>query len=268
MAKNGEQLLLRRISKDERSKNVSFKNLDNKVLVIHPDEVDKEKSTIIGYINAGQKEYKGNQKYCIRLGLGDDETYFDVMRKAQGKVIGYLPVDAGENNVYVGVIKTPVVPIVIPLVCIACAIAIGATAVALNNNADMNSDSSSSNTDITIADGTPFDGTINDGHVETAEEAKYIEIPGYSNIYISKGSTVDLVNPEGNQVYFKYTITEGNKTIYESDYIKPGEKIAWNAADYISGVGEHDLIFAVSTVDVENGSACNGATFAVTATVS
>lgn len=185
MAKNSEQLLLRRISKDTKSKSISFKNLSTKIRIIHTDEVDIDKSVIVGYINAGQKEYKGNQKYCVRLGLGDDETYFDVMRKAQGKVIGYLPVDAGENNVYVGVIKTSVVPIVIPLVCIACAIAIGATAVALNTNADMNSDSSSSNTDITIADGTPFDGTINDGHVETAEEAKYIEIPGYSNIYIS-----------------------------------------------------------------------------------
>lgn len=268
MAKNSEQLLLRRISKDTKSKSISFKNLSTKVRIIHTDEVDINESVIVGYINAGQKEYKGNQKYCIRLGLGDDETYFDVMRKAQGKVIGYLPVDAGENNVYIGVTKASVVPIVIPLVCIACAIAIGATAIALNNNADMNSDSSSSSTEITIADGTPFDGTINDGHVETAEDAKYIEIPGYSNIYISKGSTVDLVNPEGNQVYFKYTITEGDQTIYESDYIKPGEKIAWNAPDYISGVGEHDLIFAVSTVDVENGSACNGATFAVTAIVS
>ena len=93
-----EHLILRKINDETKTKNVSFKNLDDKVLVIHPDEVDEDKSTIIGYIDVSQKKFKDNQKYCIRLGLGDDEAYFDVMHKAQGKIIGYLPVDAGELN--------------------------------------------------------------------------------------------------------------------------------------------------------------------------
>lgn len=43
-----EHLILRKINDETKTKNVSFKNLDDKVLVIHPDEVDEDKSTIIG----------------------------------------------------------------------------------------------------------------------------------------------------------------------------------------------------------------------------
>lgn len=52
MAKNSEQLLLRRISKDTKSKSISFKNLSTKIRIIHTDEVDIDKSVIVGYINA------------------------------------------------------------------------------------------------------------------------------------------------------------------------------------------------------------------------
>lgn len=264
---HSKPLFLHKIDDEIKTKNVSFKNLDDKVLVIHPDEVDEDKSTIIGYVDVSQKKFKDNQKYCIRLGLGDDEAYFDVMRKAQGKVIGYLPVDAGENDIYIAVTKDSA-PIILIIILLAVAAAIIGTAVMVLKPPAASDVSAASGSEIMLADGEPFDGNVDNGQVESAEETNYIEIPGYSDIYVSKGSTVDLANPEGNGVYFKYTITENGNAIYESDYIKPGEKIAWNATDYISGAGEHSLIFEVSTISVETQQPCNGATFAVTAYVS
>ena len=204
---HSEQLFLRKISDEIKTKNVSFKNLDDKVLVIHPDEVDEDKCAILGYVDVSQKKFKDNQKYCIRLGLGDDEAYFDVMSKKSGKVIGYLPVDAGENDIYIAVTKDSA-PIILIIILLAVAAAIIGTAVMVLKPPAASDVSAASGSEIMLADGEPFDGNVDNGQVESAEETNYIEIPGYSDIYVSKGSTVDLANPEGNGVYFKYTITE------------------------------------------------------------
>lgn len=54
-----------------------------------------------------------------------------------------------------------------------------------------------------------------------------IMIPGYGNMPMKADSNelyAALINPEGNLCYFKYRIVlkDGNRTIYESDLIKPG----------------------------------------------
>ena len=101
-----------------------------------------------------------------------------------------------------------------------------------------------------------------------SEEMRFIEFPAFTTIYVSPDSTVDLVNPESNHVYFKYTILENDEVLYESDYIAPGQKYAWQASDYITGAGEHAVVFSVSTVGVDDQQPRNGAEFAVTAVVS
>lgn len=40
---HSKPLFLRKIDDEIKTKNVSFKNLDDKVLVIHPDEIDEDK---------------------------------------------------------------------------------------------------------------------------------------------------------------------------------------------------------------------------------
>lgn len=255
------------IPDDAKTRDLSFKALDDKLTVIKPKELDEHEIKVVGYVDAEQEEYNGNKEYCIYLGKGEDKKPFDVYRKSKQKVVGYLPVE-GEDT-YIAVVKLrnlfPLVLLGIGIIAILVVLMV----FAFGHKDASPDDSASSSSEITVADGTPFDGSIDNGQATSEDaEMKYIEIPGYSHIYVSDGSTVDLVNPESNHVYFKYTITEGEQTLYETDYIKPGEKIAWNAYDYISEPGEYDLIFAVSTVSVDDGSACNGATFAVAATVS
>lgn len=84
---------------------------------------------------------------------------------------------------------------------------------------------------------------------------------------ISKDSLVQLKNPEGNEVYLKYTVSEGDTVIYESDYISPGESVAWHAGEDLEGLGEHDLSFFVSTLSVSTLEPKNTATILVKANV-
>ena len=129
------------------------------------------------------------------------------------------------------------------------------------------SDASSASSEIVIADGEAYDGTMDNGKTDS-EEMRFIEFPAFTTIYVSPDSTVDLVNPESNHVYFKYTILENDEVLYESDYIAPGQKYAWQASDYITGAGAHAVVFSVSTVGVDDQQPRNGAEFAVTAVVS
>lgn len=71
-----------------------------------------------------------------------------------------------------------------------------------------------------------------------------IEIPGYSTIPITAGSTtaaVDIYNPENNNVYFQvsFILTDTDEQIYQSKLISPGQHLysidlnrALEAGDY------------------------------------
>lgn len=241
--------------KDELKK-VSFKKLDDKVVLIKSKVLDKDKINIIGYVNASGKEYEKDEQDANLVVIQGKK--FEVLDKKHGSLMGYLPVD-GEGN-FIGVFHHNLLLLLI-LLGLLLGILLGAFVLTHNKPVEVETPS------ITIADGKDYDGDISNGAVEKEEEVRYIEIPGYSGIYVSPDSYVDLVNPKSNHVYFKYKITEGDQTLYESDYIEPGKKIEWKASDYIKGAGEHNLIFEVSTVSVETQDACNGATFNVVATV-
>lgn len=247
-------------------KYVKFKKMPGEVIVVDPKDVDLDEVEVIGRVDMRQGKFKGGEEYgYIQFDHEDEDTAYDLYKKSKGKVVGYLFIKDGgviavEKKSFIHLL------ILLLLLLIVAGAVFGSMLLAKNTP---NTDAASASSEITIANGTPFDGNIDNGQVTPEEtEMKYIEIPGYSQIYVSEGSTVDLVNPESNHVYFKYTISEGEQTLYETDYIKPGEKIVWDAYNYLSEPGEYDLIFAVSTVSVDDGSACNGATFAVAATVS
>ena len=66
--------------------------------------------------------------------------------------------------------------------------------------------------------------------IREASTGAGIEIPGYSVIPIRAGSTeisVDLFNPDQNQVYFQIALvlTDTDEQIYESKLIKPGQHL-------------------------------------------
>ena len=85
----------------------------------------------------------------------------------------------------------------------------------------------------------------------------YFSIAKY-NIYVN--------NMQVLHEYFVYTISEGDKVIYETKAIEPNKMVSVNLKELLSK-GEHNLSFAIATYDVKNQTACNGATQDVTVTV-
>lgn len=186
-----------------------------------------------------------------------------VYKHLGGHTVCYLPASEGK---YIAVVDTE--PFCIVVFVLAAALLVGAivgTGYLYKNSLPAGSTSTSASAP-KIADGSEYDGEIDTGAPQVSDET--IAIPGYSKIFVSEGQKVDLVNPASNTVLFKYIITEGDTTLFETDYILPGEKVEWVATDSIKTAGTHDLVFAIQTIDSVKYTPCNGATMTVTATVS
>ncbi len=117
-----------------------------------------------------------------------------------------------------------------------------------------------------IAEGEQWNGQLpQNGEVSEADTGS-IEIPCYSAIFLKQSETLNLINPKGNDVYFVYTIYDENKKeIYKSKAIKP-DNILPVVVDFLD-VGEHNLVFEISTFDIKTESPCNGATLDVKLTI-
>lgn len=79
-----------------------------------------------------------------------------------------------------------------------------------------------------------------------------IRIPGYESIVIPAGTkdvSVELVNPEENQVYFQisFYLPETDETIYTSDLIRPGQHLYEITLDKEMEAGEYPLTVKYST---------------------
>lgn len=103
--------------------------------------------------------------------------------------------------------------------------------------------------------------TTSEGGVETG-----IRIPGYSVIPVNAGSeeiSIDLTNPEENNVYFQITflLGEEKEQIYQSKLIKPGDHLYNITLDWALETGTYDLTIQYDTFAMdENYSPRNGAT--------
>ena len=71
------------ISDDVKTKDLSFKALEDKLTVIKPKELDEDEIKVVGYVDVKQEDYDGNQEYFIYLGKGNDKKPFDVYRKSK-----------------------------------------------------------------------------------------------------------------------------------------------------------------------------------------
>lgn len=92
-----------------------------------------------------------------------------------------------------------------------------------------------------------------------------IKIPGYGNLSVGAGEkdwNITLLNPEGNNCYFKYNITVGENSdpIYTSDYIEPGKAIKSFKVNKALKKGDYTIYMNIETysMDGEN-TRMNGA---------
>ena len=99
-----------------------------------------------------------------------------------------------------------------------------------------------------------------EGYKTPQAQTDSIKIPGLMSSYTltEDNKELYLINPDGNTVYFKYSITEDDEQIYETDYIEPNKMERadlWGILDS----GEHTLKVSISTIDIDTRESCNSA---------
>lgn len=95
-------------------------------------------------------------------------------------------------------------------------------------------------------DSTDQEGSVADG----------IQIPGYKSITIPAGTkdvSVELMNPEENQVYFQisFYLPDTEETIYTSKMIKPGQHLYEITLDKEMAAGEYPLTVRYDTFSAD-----------------
>lgn len=108
--------------------------------------------------------------------------------------------------------------------------------------------------------------SVNEAEIDT------IEIPGYPNeIFLEEGqnsTAIQLVNPENNEVYFKFTISLGEirdgifeqvEVLYESDLVKPGQIVKEQNLKRSLEKGTHHTAIEIETYSLDTKTEMNGA---------
>ena len=116
---------------------------------------------------------------------------------------------------------------------------------------------------------TSFQPEFEEGQEQATSEGGIeagIKIPGYSVIPVNAGSkevSIDLTNPEENNVYFQITflLGEEKEQIYQSKLIRPGDHLYNITLDRELEAGSYDLTIQYDTFAMdESYSPRNGAT--------
>lgn len=102
---------------------------------------------------------------------------------------------------------------------------------------------------------TSYEPEFEEEQTQTSSEGgvgNAIKIPGYTTIYVTAGSqdvSVDLENPEENNVYFEisFVITDTGEEIYKSKYISPGQHLYDITLNRALEAGEYDLTVHYAT---------------------
>lgn len=92
---------------------------------------------------------------------------------------------------------------------------------------------------------------------ESAEgEEKGIKIPGYSVIPVTAGTeevSIDLTNPEENQVYFQITflLTDTGEELYQSKLLSPGQHLYNITLNRALEAGDYNLTIQYDTFSMD-----------------
>lgn len=235
---------------------------------LKPKDFDALKETdgdikSIGYIKF--KETNDNSVDTVEIESNYCTFKYELLKDKAPKAKGYIKVGDKE---YVAFTKGGLlIPILIALGVI---VIIGGVVVFLNKGNgedDVAANPVNDSVNLEFENGSDWDGSMPQNGEQSQASAESIEIPGYANLYVSTSNPeIQLINPEGNTVYFIYTIMNGDETLYETKAIEPNKMVSLNIKDLLD-VGEYNLSFVISTYDVETQTPCNGATQEVTVTV-
>lgn len=190
------------------------------------------------------------QEYNFEIIDKNDDPYDKDERNNKRRITGYIKV--GENT-YISIIKTNFLLIFIPIGIIGLLL-VGLSISGIINPPNPNIDPDTTESlEIETGEDISFE--------EPSEEAtqENITIPGYANLYVTgEYPEIHLINPEGNTVYFRYIIKNGEEVLHETKAIEPNKMVRVNLKELLP-VGEYTLTFVIETFDLETQAGCNGA---------
>ena len=91
---------------------------------------------------------------------------------------------------------------------------------------------------------------------DTSGGQQGIKIPGYGDITVNSEDTawqITLLNPEGNDCYFKYAVTidDSDTPIYTSDLIEPGKAITEFEVSEPLEAGDYEIHLNISAFTMD-----------------
>ncbi len=218
------------------------------------DVQGKTNAKVVGSIHL--KETNKNNVDVLVVESHNRTFNFEIEKDTSvSSVMGYVLIF---DNTYIAVKKNS--PILMILIGIAVICLIGAgIAFATGSKGEVSPEIAP--VELDIANGEDWNGVLPQNGEQSEANTESIEIPGYAEMHLDETKKeIQLINPEGNTVYFVYTIKdEADNVIYESQAIEPNKMISVNLYDLLE-IGEHKLFFAISTYDIETKTPCNGAT--------
>jgi len=122
----------------------------------------------------------------------------------------------------------------------------------------------------TDSDIVPWNGELPTSPSSETDQEE-IELIGYDKLTVSENSRfVDLINPKGNTVYFRYSVKANGVEVYNTELIPPNMYIPWNAYSTLTQMGlsgEVNIEFNITTIDINSYAPCNPATIKTTITI-
>lgn len=99
-----------------------------------------------------------------------------------------------------------------------------------------------------------------------------IKIPGYPSIPLKAGikeANIHLVNPDGNDVYFKFALvlSDTGEVLYQSGAVPPGQAINKQTLSRALSAGSYKAFIKISTFSISDQTPRNGANVETTLVV-
>lgn len=231
---------------------------------------------MVGFVDLNHLSPKFHSRIQVEIPLvTGDVTTIPCYKQSKGTPVGYLQVDEAtflclervpvKKYFYNKIITwLLVIALIIPTVPV-----FAKSFQHVANWLSQNFQNSTEIEDLISQNTVDWDGQLplNSTNTEQETTSESIEIPGYADLILTPTqSSIHLINPGGNDVYFKYTIKQSETVLYETDLIEPGKMLQWNGRDFLA-TGNHLLTFEISTFNKETLKPNNGAIMTVAVTI-
>ena len=248
---NFEELKKDKLAGEYKKKHISFTYYTEKYL--NEQRKDDKEVKIVGNVSLSELKKKKQKEKDDEIFLLLDDTckhneelkYYLTKKTKKHDTVGYFEVNDGE---YIRISKKN--GLFFLLLLILLCIFFGFIMQSVSPDPDQPD-----------SEGVDSPDVVSNGAVSKAGYGQ-IEIAGYAELSVdSKNQTIQLVNPNSNDVYFKYIIKKAgtDKVVFESKLIEPGKAFLWNAKKALK-VGKHKLDFCIQTFDIKTKANCQGAT--------